>query len=96
MSMTSPATESKSCTRRQSARKRQYGTRTGANREHCFGVAMKFLNGRDATAEIKKHVGESKVVRMAVAFWGEDAAKDLGLLKKGEAAAVICNLKMGN
>jgi hypothetical protein len=56
---------------------------------------MKFLDGTDATVEIKKHVGESKEVRMAVAFWGEGAAEDLGLLKKREAAAVICNLKMG-
>jgi hypothetical protein len=56
---------------------------------------MKFLDGRDATAEIKKHVDESKEVRMAVAFWGEGAAEDLGLLKKREAATVICNLKMG-
>jgi hypothetical protein len=56
---------------------------------------MKFLDGTDATAEIKKHVGESKGMRLAVAFWGEGAAKDLGLLEKGEAAAVICNLKMG-
>lgn len=56
---------------------------------------MKFLDGTYATAEIKKHVGESKKVRMAVAFWGEGAAEDLGLLKKREAATVICNLKMG-
>jgi hypothetical protein len=56
---------------------------------------MKFLDGTDATAEIKKHVGEFKKARMAVAFWGEGAAEDLGLLKMGEAAAVICNLKMG-
>jgi hypothetical protein len=56
---------------------------------------MKFLDGTAATAEIKKHVGDSKKARMAVAFWGKGAAKDFGLLEKREAATVICNLKMG-
>jgi hypothetical protein len=56
---------------------------------------LKFLDGKAVTPEIKKHVTESENVRIAVAFWGEDAAKELGLLEKGEAATVICNLKSG-
>jgi PLD-like domain len=56
---------------------------------------MKFLDGADATALIKELVCKSGAVRLAVAFWGVPAAENLGLLRKGKAANVICNLKMG-
>jgi hypothetical protein len=56
---------------------------------------IKFLDGASATKELKKQIGASKKVRIAVAFWGENAAQELGLILKGKAATVICNLKSG-
>jgi PLD-like domain len=60
-----------------------------------IGGAMRFLDGAATTPEIRSLVDRSKNVRMAVAFWGEGAAKELGLTHKGRAATVICNLMTG-
>ena len=56
---------------------------------------MRFLDGAATTAEIKRLVGLSKNVRMAVAFWGEGATEALGLAHKGRAVTIICNLMKG-
>ena len=56
---------------------------------------IKFLDGADTTNELKKQIARSKTVRVAVAFWGEGAADELGLLARGSEATVVCNLRSG-
>jgi hypothetical protein len=56
---------------------------------------IKFLDGASVTNELREQIRCSKTVRFAVAFWGKGAADDLGLLAKGKAATVVCNLRSG-
>jgi hypothetical protein len=56
---------------------------------------MRFLDGADAQSELGRLIGTSKLIRIAVAFWGQPAPKILGLLDKNESPEIICNLKMG-
>jgi hypothetical protein len=56
---------------------------------------MEFLDGYKASAKIRDLASQSANVRAAVTFWGDGAAEKLGLLTKGAAATVICNLKSG-
>jgi len=58
-------------------------------------MTTKFLDGASVTTEIRRLVEVSTNVRMAVAFWGKGAAQELGLVKKGAAATIICNLISG-
>jgi hypothetical protein len=57
------------------------------------GGWMKFLKGLEAE-EMARLTTESRNVRMAVAFWGENAAKNLGLMNdRSERPIIICNLR---
>jgi hypothetical protein len=56
---------------------------------------MTFLNEHDARALIRRQIATSKSATLAVAFWGEEAASELGLLKRKDPVSIICNLTMG-
>jgi hypothetical protein len=59
---------------------------------------IEFLTGALATtAKIRHLVETSQHVRLAVAFWGRDAARDLGLEKRAvsRSTELICNLSSG-
>jgi aconitase B len=56
---------------------------------------MRFLDGAGTVETIAELTAKSRNARMAVAFWGEGAAKNLRLLTKRSAATVICNLRSG-
>jgi phosphatidylserine/phosphatidylglycerophosphate/cardiolipin synthase-like enzyme len=58
-------------------------------------IATKFLDGRAVQIELEKYVRKSKLVRFAVAFWGDGAPSKLGLLGKRGNVEIVCNLKMG-
>ncbi|MEQ8651221.1 MAG: phospholipase D family protein [Kiloniellales bacterium] len=54
----------------------------------------RFIETAEATDQISNLI-KSGNPRLAVAFWGDGAAKRLGLLSNTSGCQVICNLKMG-
>lgn len=56
---------------------------------------MKFLDQVTVRSELRDLINKSHNIRIAVAFWGQSAPRELGLLKSRKSIAIICNLKMG-
>ncbi|WP_442920428.1 phospholipase D family protein [Marinovum sp. 1_MG-2023] len=53
----------------------------------------KFLDGPELRRDLRKAFKRESAARLAVAYWGDGAAKDLGL--SGEAVRITCNLMGG-
>ncbi len=58
---------------------------------------MKFLDGNNVKKEIKNLVGSGSTLKIAVAYWGKGATKELGLdkLPTNSLVTVICDLMSG-
>lgn len=56
---------------------------------------MKFLTETTALAEIRALLSRAGKAKLAIAFWGDGAARELGLGRDGLEAEVLCNLDSG-
>jgi hypothetical protein len=62
------------------------------------GIEMEkidFLTGPKLFEKIKKLVEDSEKIKFAVAFWGDGAPEQLGLIDENKDIKIICNLKSG-
>jgi hypothetical protein len=58
-------------------------------------VMAEFIAGRALTAKMKWLLRESRAAKIAVAYWGADALKLLGIDAKKPSIKVVCFLKGG-
>lgn len=56
---------------------------------------MDFLDEQSARTAIGDMLATAEEARIAVAFWGNGAAEDLGLSRKGLKLQIVCNLASG-
>lgn len=56
---------------------------------------MAFLDETAAKEAIRERLAQPGRARLAVAFWGAGAGKELGLVDRPDGAEIICNLVMG-
>jgi hypothetical protein len=56
---------------------------------------MRFIAGRELTAVMRQTVKEGKEIKAAIAYWGADALKLLGLNPRRSNVKAICCLQKG-